>query len=65
MPGVLSGGLVRFRLRECSGYSELKRQTLKQLGKMTWILGTKGSARKVGFEPARSFASRTMARSRR
>lgn len=49
---------VRFRVRECSGYSELKRQTLKQMEDIAWILGTKGYTRKVGFVPAEEFRRR-------
>ncbi|MGA8222696.1 MAG: hypothetical protein WB780_13675 [Candidatus Acidiferrales bacterium] len=43
---------VRFRVRECSGYAEPKRQTLEQMEDIAWVLGTKGYTRKVGFVPA-------------
>jgi hypothetical protein len=50
---------VRFRVRECSGYSGVKRQTIKQMEETAWILGTKGYTRKVGFVPAEEFRKQT------
>jgi hypothetical protein len=49
---------VPFRVRKCSGYSEMKRQTLKQMEGIAWILGTNGHPRKVGFVAAEEFRSR-------
>jgi hypothetical protein len=40
---------VLFRIRECSSYTEKKRQTLYQMEKVAWVLDTKGSTRKLGF----------------
>jgi hypothetical protein len=50
---------VRFRVRDCSGYSEVKRQALKEMEETAWILGTKGYTRKVGFVPAEEFPKQT------
>ncbi len=40
---------VRFRVRQCSGYLETKRQSLKQMEDMAWVLMPRGSKRKAGF----------------
>lgn len=40
---------VSFRIRECSGFTEKKRQTLKQMEDIAWLLDPKGTSRKVGF----------------
>ena len=40
---------VPFRIRECSGYTEKKRQTLDQMEKIAWVLDTKGYTRRLGF----------------
>jgi hypothetical protein len=50
---------VRFRVRECSGYSGVKRQTLQHMEETAWILGTKVYTRKVGFVPAEEFRKQT------
>jgi len=42
---------VRFRVRECSGYTEKQKQTLWQMQKIAWILDER-AGRKVGFVPA-------------
>ncbi|HKS81730.1 MAG TPA: hypothetical protein VJR23_09525 [Candidatus Acidoferrales bacterium] len=42
--------LVQFPVRECTGYSEIKRQTLKQMEDMAWILSERGK-RAAGFVP--------------
>ncbi len=42
---------VPFRVRECSGYIEVKRQSLKQMEDMAWILAPKGVKRQAGFVP--------------
>jgi hypothetical protein len=42
---------VAFRVRDCSGYTERKRQTLKQMEDMALVLERKGYKRKVGFVP--------------
>jgi hypothetical protein len=41
--------LVPFRVRECTGYTEVKRQTLKQMEDIAWVLDTKGCRRRAGF----------------
>jgi hypothetical protein len=46
---------VRFRVPECSGYSEIMRQTLEQMEEIASMLGTKGYTRKVGFVLAEKF----------
>ena len=43
---------VPFRVRECSGYAEMKRQTLKQMEKIAWPLTGTGKSQ-VGFVPAK------------
>ena len=43
------GHRVAFRVRDCSGYTERKRQTLKQMEDMALVLERKGYKRKVGF----------------
>ncbi len=43
---------VPFRVRECSGYTEMKRQTLKQMEEIAWPLTGAGINRRVGFVPA-------------
>ena len=40
---------VRFRVRECSSYNELERQTLKQMEDIAWVVEPRGSKRKAGF----------------
>jgi len=42
---------VTFRVRECTRYMEVKRQSLKQMEDMAWILAGKGSKRQAGFVP--------------
>jgi hypothetical protein len=46
---------VPFRVRECSGYLETKRQTLKQMEEIAWVLAPRGSKRQAGFIPASTF----------
>jgi len=43
---------IEFRVRECSGYIETKRQTLRQMEDIAWVLVPRGSKRKAGFVPA-------------
>jgi hypothetical protein len=43
---------VPFRVRECSGYTQVKRQTLKQMEEIAWVLDPKGNKRRAGFVPA-------------
>ena len=40
---------VRFRVRDCSGYTEKKRQTLKQMEEIAWLLAPRASKRTAGF----------------
>jgi hypothetical protein len=40
---------VQFRVRECSGYLEIKRQSLKQMEEMAWVLSPRGAKRPAGF----------------
>ncbi len=42
---------VEFRVRECSGYLEMKRQNLKQMEEMAWLLAPRGAKRPAGFTP--------------
>jgi hypothetical protein len=49
---------VPFRVRECSGYTEMKRQTLKQMEDIAWPLTGAGINRQVGFIPARDAEDR-------
>lgn len=48
---------VRFRVRECSNYTEKQKQTLWQMQKIAWILDDRGG-RKVGFVPAANLEER-------
>ncbi|HUO34236.1 MAG TPA: hypothetical protein VMU43_04535 [Candidatus Acidoferrum sp.] len=43
---------VPFPIRECSSYTEKKRQTLKQMEDIAWTITGKGDTRTVGFVPA-------------
>jgi hypothetical protein len=43
---------VPFHVRECSGYTQMKRQTLKQMEDIAWVLGPNGGKRRAGFVPA-------------
>jgi hypothetical protein len=43
------GHRVQFPVRECSSYTEKKRQTLRQLEKIAWIFEAKGNKRVAGF----------------
>lgn len=43
------GHRVQFPVRECSSYTERKRQTLLQLEKIAWIFEAKGNKRVAGF----------------
>jgi hypothetical protein len=43
------GHRVHFPIRECSSYTERKRQTLRQLEKIAWILEAKNNKRVAGF----------------
>jgi len=47
---------VPFRVRECSGHMEMKRQTLEQMEKIAWPLS--GINRQVGFIPASDVADK-------
>lgn len=40
---------VPFRVRECSAYLETKRQTLKQMEDIAWVVEPRGGKRKAGF----------------
>ena len=40
---------VRFRVRACSGYLETKRQSLKQMEDMAWVLMPREGKRIAGF----------------
>jgi hypothetical protein len=40
---------VDFRVQKCNDYSEMKRQTLKQMEEMAWILALRGPKRQAGF----------------
>jgi len=40
---------VRFRVRQCSGYVEIKRQSLKQMEDIAWTVMAKGTKRRTGF----------------
>jgi hypothetical protein len=46
---------VPFRVRECSAYLETKRQTLKQMEDIAWLLAPRGNKRQAGFVSAREF----------
>jgi hypothetical protein len=45
---------VEFRVRECSGYVEIKRQNLKQMEEIAWVLSPRGSKRPAGFDPPKT-----------
>ena len=49
---------VRFRVRECSSYTEKQRQNLYEMKKIAWILDQRPD-RKVGFVPAAEMEERT------
>jgi len=40
---------VLFRVRQCSGYTEQKRQTLKQMEDIAWVVTANGGKRTTGF----------------
>jgi hypothetical protein len=40
---------VRFRVRECSGYIEKRRQKLKDMEEMAWVLVPRDGKRVAGF----------------
>lgn len=42
---------VPFAVRQCSGYREIKRQTLKQMEDIACILPSSGNKRTAGFAP--------------
>lgn len=48
---------VPFRVRHCSGYREVKRQTLKQMEEIAWVLPSSGNKRTAGFRPPRKVSS--------
>lgn len=48
---------VPFPVRQCSGYREVKRQTLKQMEDIAWILPSSGNKRTAGFAPSRKQSS--------
>jgi hypothetical protein len=47
---------VAFPVRQCSGYREVKQQTLKQMEEIAWILPSSGNKRTAGFTPPRMSA---------
>jgi len=40
---------VRFRVRHCSDYTEIKRQSLERMEKIAWTVMAKGTRRRTGF----------------
>ena len=42
---------VTFRVRECSRYVEIQRESLGEMKKIAWLLDEHGHTRKVGFVP--------------
>jgi hypothetical protein len=40
---------VRFRVRQCSGYVEIKRQSLECMERIAWTVMAKGTKRRTGF----------------
>lgn len=44
---------VPYRIRECSGYVEKKRQTLYEMEKIAWVLAPREGKRKAGFVPCK------------
>lgn len=41
-----------FKIRECTNYLEIKRQTLRQMEEIAWVLSPRQGKRKAGFVPA-------------
>jgi hypothetical protein len=41
--------VVNFRVRKCNDYAEVKRQTLKQMEDMAWVLMPREGKRVTGF----------------
>ena len=44
---------VPIKIRDCTNYLERKRQTLKQMEEIAWVLTPRGGKRKAGFVPAK------------
>lgn len=44
---------VRYRVRECSNYLDLQRETLYEMKQIAWVLMPREGKRKAGFVPAR------------
>ena len=40
---------VKFRVRQCSSYTERKRQSLKRMEQIAWTIMAKGTRRRTGF----------------
>jgi hypothetical protein len=40
---------VRFRVRQCSGYTETKHQSLDRMEKIAWTVSAVGTKRRTGF----------------
>ncbi|MGH9560590.1 MAG: hypothetical protein ACRD3S_03965 [Terracidiphilus sp.] len=40
---------VRFRVRECTSYTDKNRQSLYEMKEMAWILAPRGPKRRAGF----------------
>ena len=50
---------VRYRVRECSNYLDLQRETLYDMKQIAWVLMPREGKRKAGFVPAGSEKTET------
>jgi len=42
---------IRFRVRECTSYTDKQRQSLYEMKQIAWVLAPRGPKRRAGFVP--------------